>query len=375
MKALWKKNWPQTRQHFLDWWAGQGLLLGTWGTGLKWDGGDGEDGGDGAPHEETTEPPLVVKPEVYHTDPTVVAQRIHYEMAHQVWPADVLPVAWPDIGTVTLAPLLGAKPKYEKDNIWYHSCIEDPDTHPPLRYEPDAPYSRMLKAVLEAVVARSGGHYFVGMPAVVGNLDVLAALRGIENLLADLIERPAWVHQRLQEIETAFRQVFDEFYGILREEDGSMAFGYFMLWGPGKTGLLQCDTAAMLSPKMFEDFVVPYLRQSVEYLDYSMFHVDGHQCLAFVDSLLAIEKLQAIEWTPDPQVPPGGSPHWYDLYKRILQAGKSVWVANLDTEEVLPLLDAVGPKGVYLTVITSGGQPITARQMEDLAKRIEPYRR
>jgi hypothetical protein len=63
------------------------------------------------------------------------------------------------------------------------------------------------------------------------------------------------------------------------------------------------------------------------------------------------------------------------LYRRILKAGKSVWAANLDAQEVLPLLDAIGPKGVYLTVITAGGQPITARQMEELAERIEPYRR
>ncbi|HOK66314.1 MAG TPA: hypothetical protein PK054_00520 [Anaerohalosphaeraceae bacterium] len=365
MKPLWKANWPQTRQHFLDWWAGRGLVLGSWGTGLD---------GDGPLHEDVPQPAAAADAEQYHTDPNRVAERIHYEMAHKVWPADMLPVAWPDIGTVTLAPFLGAVPKYEKENIWYHPCIADPESHPPLRYNPDAPYSRMLKAVLRAAVARSGGHYFVGMPAIISNLDVLAAVRGTEDLLVDMLERPAWVHQKLQEIETAYRQVFDELYEILRDEDGGMAFGYFMLWGPGKTGLLQCDTAVMISPKMFDEFVVPYLKQSVEYLDYSMFHVDGHQCLACVDSLLAIEGLKAIEWTPDPQVPPGGSPHWYDLYKKILRAGKAVWAANLDAEEVIPLLDAVGPKGVYLTVTTAGGKPIMARQMEELADKIEPYR-
>ncbi len=365
MKGLWKQNWPQSREHFLAWWAGQGLVLGSWGTGLE---------GDGRLHEEVCVPEAPADAERYHTDPAYVAERIHAEMARKVWPADVLPAAWPEIGTVTLAPILGAVPRYERDNIWYHACIREPQTHPPLRYEREAAYSRMLKAVLQAVRVRSGGHYFVGMPAVVPNLDVLAALRGVEDLLADLIERPAWVHQRLQEIESAYREVFDELYGLLKEEDGGMAFGYFMLWGPGKTGLLQCDTAAMLSPKMFAEFVIPYLRESVEFLEYSMFHVDGHQCLGFVDLLLGLEKLRAIEWTPDPQVPPGGSPHWYDLYRRILQAGKSVWVANLDAEEVLPLLDAIGPKGVYLTVITAGGAPITARQMEALAERLEPYR-
>jgi len=366
MKPLWKKNWPQTRQHFIDWWKCRGLVLGCWGTGID---------SDGPPHADTARPSSAADPAQYHTDPKSVAERIHYEMARKVWPADVLPAAWPDIGTVSLAPFLGAVPKYERDNIWYHSCIAEPETHPPLRYEPDAPYSQMLQAVLRAVLARSGGHYFVGMPAIVPNLDVLAALRGTENLLMDILERPAWVHQKLQEIETAYRQVFEDLYDIIKDEDGSMAFGYFMLWGPGKTGLLQCDLAAMLSPRMFDDFVVPYLKQSVNYLDYSMFHVDGHQCLAFVDPLLEIEGLRAIEWTPDPQVPPGGAPHWYDLYQKILKAGKAVWAANLDADEVIPLLDAIGPEGVYLNVISAGGEKITPQQMEQLADRIESYRR
>lgn len=366
MKSLWKKNWSQTRQHFMDWWKCKGLVLGCWGTGID---------SDGPPHVDIAKPPSVADPEQYHTDPKSVAERIHYEMAHKVWPADVLPVAWPDIGTVTLAPYLGAIPKYEKENIWYRSCITDPDTHPPLLFDPVHPFSRMLEAVLRKTNAQSRGHYFVGMPAIAPNLDVLAELRGTQKLLMDMIERPEWVHEKLYEIETSFRQVFDHLYEIIKDEDSSMAFGYFMLWGPGKTGLLQCDVAAMFSPKMFDDFVVPYLRQSVEYLDYSMFHVDGHQCLGHVDSLLEIERLDAIEWTPDPQVPPGGSSQWYDLYKRILNTGKSVWIANIDVDDVIPLLDAIGPKGVYLNVISAGGEKIRPKQMEQLADKLESYRR
>jgi hypothetical protein len=121
------------------------------------------------------------------------------------------------------------------------------------------------------------------------------------------------------------------------------------------------DFYHIVTPEMFGDFVVPYLQRSVEYLDYSMFHVDGHQCLAHVDLLLQIEGLNAIEWTPDPQVPPGGSSHWYDLYKKILNAGKVVWVTNLDADEVISLLDA-------------GGKKIQAADMRQLAKAVEAYR-
>ena len=365
MKSLWKKNWNQTQQHFIDWWKREGLVLGCWGTGID---------SDAEPHCQISAPPTVDDPDKYHTDPQSVADRILYDMAHKVWPADVLPVSWPDIGTVSLAPCLGAVPKYTKENVWYNSCMTDPDTHPAFAFDPEQPYFNMLDAVLRKTVAQSKGHYYVGMPAVSPNLDVLAEVRGTQELLMDLIERPEWVHKKLAEIESVFTRVFDTFYDIIKDDDGAMAYGYFMLWGPGKTGLLQCDVAAMFSPQMFDDFVIPYLKQSVDYLDYSMFHVDGHQCLGHVDSLLEIEGLQAIEWTPDPQVPPGGSSHWYDLYKKILNAGKAVWVANIDVDDVFPLLDAIGPKGVYLNVVSAEGQPISPQQMQQLDEKLEPYR-
>jgi hypothetical protein len=85
-----------------------------------------------------------------------------------------------------------------------------------------------------------------------------------------------------------------------------------------------------------------------------MFHLDGHQCLCHLDHLLAIEPLDAIEWTPDPTVPGGGSPEWYPLYRRILAAGKSVQAIGVELNELIPLLDAVGGNGMYISVNSRG---------------------
>lgn len=79
-----------------------------------------------------------------------------------------------------------------------------------------------------------------------------------------------------------------------------------------------------------------------------MFHLDGHQCIPHLDLLLDIEPLDAVEWTPDPQVPGGGDPAWYPLYRKILAAGKSVQAIGVKPEEVEPLLDSVGGKGMYI---------------------------
>ncbi len=358
--GLWKSNWDETRRRFLAWWDHQGLVLGTWGTGLP---------RVGDPWEPVSAPPLPTSLAERHTDPDYVARRVHFEMAGKEWPADMLPVAWPDVGTVCLAPYLGAMPGYEVDRVWYAPGIVDPETARPLRFDAANQQVHILESVVRETVRRGGGRYLVGMPALVPNLDVLAELRGTEALLFDMIDRPEWVERAREQIDEAWMTAFDRMYDIVRMPDGSMAFGYFMLWGPGRVGLLQCDCAATFSPSMFERFVVPGLRRECRFLDRSMFHLDGHQCLGHLDHLLSIETLDAIEWTPDPKVPPGGDPHWHAMYRTILAAGKSVWIAGATPDQVAPLLDAIGSRGVYLTVNVA-----SVAEMESVARAVEPYR-
>jgi hypothetical protein len=158
-------------------------------------------------------------------------------------------------------------------------------------------------------------------------------------------------------------------HGSIKQPDGSSAYRSFYLWGPGKIAKLQCDMSAMFSPEMFGEFAVPGLTEQCEWLDHSLYHLDGTQALCHLDQLLGIDGLDAVEWTPQAGIETGGSPRWYDLYRRILTAGKSVQAVNVEPGEILPLLDAIGGRGVYL--ITQFG---SEREAEEMADKVEPYR-
>ena len=71
---------------------------------------------------------------------------------------------------------------------------------------------------------------------------------------------------------------------------------------------------------------------------------------SFVPAYAAIEPLDAIEWTPQAGIETGGHRRWHDMYRRILAAGKSVQIVNVEPHEVQPLLDTLGRKGVYLLI-------------------------
>jgi hypothetical protein len=65
-------------------------------------------------------------------------------------------------------------------------------------------------------------------------------------------------------------------------------------------------------------------------------------------ALLSIDSLDAIEWTPQAGLEGGGSPQWYDLYRKIKRAGKCVQAMGVSVDEVIPLIDAVGPEALYI---------------------------
>ncbi|MHC4713610.1 MAG: uroporphyrinogen decarboxylase/cobalamine-independent methonine synthase family protein [Planctomycetota bacterium] len=335
--GLWKSNWEETRRHFIDWWNHQGLVLGGWD---EWTLAEPR-----APVEDPGPPKSV---EQMYLDADWRARANRYRLSRLPFSADVLPIAATDIGPGSLGTFLGSEPELVEDTVWYRPCISDPENHPPIVFDPDNRWWKLHEAVIRENVAAADGNYFVACPDLIENLDTLAALRGSEELMMDLIERPGWVKEKLAEINAAFFEVYTRIYEMVRAEDGGATFGAFRLWAPGKVAKVQCDAAAMISPEMFAEFVVPALREQCGWLDYSMFHLDGTQCIKHLDLLLGIEELDAVQWTPQEPLPGGGSPKWYDLYRRILAGGKSVEAIRVKPEEIVPLLDAVGGKGMYV---------------------------
>jgi hypothetical protein len=90
--------------------------------------------------------------------------------------------------------------------------------------------------------------------------------------------------------------------------------------------------------------------------------------MVHLDALLEIAPLDAIEWTPQAGIETGGHKRWHELYRRILSAGKSVQVVNVEPDEVVPLLDAIGNKGVYILI-----QFKDEREAGQVLKAVEPY--
>ena len=277
-------------------------------------------------------------------DPQWRAEYLDWYVAHSSLKADILPVANTQLGPGSLAAILGGVFEGGEDTIWIHP---NPDFTDEIIFNPEHPNWILHKELLKACKAKANGHYFVGMPDLMEGLDVLAALKGTDRVLLDTVMQPEILEQQMQQINDIYFKVFDELYDIIREGD-EMAFCYFSSWAPGKMSKLQSDISTMISQDDYRRFVQPFIREQCQKIDYTLYHLDGVGAMHHLPALLEIEELNAIQWTPGVGEPQGGSPKWYDLYKKILAGGKSVMACWVTLDELKPLLDHIGADGVHL---------------------------
>jgi len=339
--CAWKPNWEETKRHLVAWWRHEGLAI-----GMEWGAPPADRPRLNLPAPEM----LTVFAETY-TNSDWRARKLYYNISRCTFPADILPVMDTNVGPGSLATFLGSEPHFTPETVWFKPSIRDvdePESLPPFQFDPENRWWKLTEDFVRKCRELAGSDCMVGCPDLIENVDILAALREPQTLLFDMIERPDWVREKVAEINQVWFEAYRRIYDIIKLNDGSSVFGAFAVWGPGKTAKVQCDLSATFSPKMFEEFVRPALTEQCEWLDHSMYHLDGTQAICHLDILLGIEALDAIEWTPQDGIERGASPRWHDLYRRILAAGKSVQIVGVKPVEIVPLLDAIGGKGVYI---------------------------
>lgn len=330
----WKSNLEETKQRYINWWNHKGIILNMWEhfqEGVQ-------------PHAEIMPPAPAKDLSQKWFDPQWRAEYLDWYVAHSSLKADILPVANTQLGPGSLAAILGGVFEGGEDTIWIHP---NPDFTDEIVFNPEHPNWILHKELLKACKAKANGHYFVGMPDLMEGLDVLAALKGTDRVLLDTVMQPEILEQQMQQINDIYFKVFDELYDIIREGD-EMAFCYFSSWAPGKMSKLQSDISTMISQDDYRRFVQPFIREQCQKIDYTLYHLDGVGAMHHLPALLEIEELNAIQWTPGVGEPQGGSPKWYDLYKKILAGGKSVMACWVTLDELKSLLDHIGADGVHL---------------------------
>jgi len=255
-----------------------------------------------------------------------IVDRYRFFCEHHEFLGESYPNLSAEFGPGSVAAYLGSPIEFREDTIWFEKCIDSWETAPPLAFDANAFWYKKHLDLLGECRALAGDDFPVNIPDLMENLDVLASLRGANDLLYDMIDEPGEIKRRVEEVTKAYFKIYEGIYDVVKAADGSSSYTCFQIWGEGKTAKLQCDFSALLSPDFFTDFVQQSLRDQACWLDNALYHLDGPDAIKHLDALMAIPEIKALQWTSGDDGPDGTCPDWDIIYDKARAAGKSLWV-------------------------------------------------
>jgi len=269
--------------------------------------------------------------------PHFEAQRF-YGDAHPRW--------FVNFGPGMLAGFLGAKVRSVTETVWFEPVedVEPKDLH--LRRDPENCWWKRVKDITRAAVELSEGRVAASHVDLGGNLDVLASFLTTEKLLLYLYDAPEEIDRLVREVTELWIQYYDEVDALIRPACRGTT-PWAPVWSPRRTYMLQCDFAYMISPKMFERFVLPDLTACCDALDDGFYHLDGKGQIPHVDMLLDMPRLRGIQWIPGDGQPTADQ--WLDLLKRFRDGGKLCQV-YVSPEGARRIVRNIGGKGFVLDI-------------------------
>ena len=333
---LYKEDWDKARERLLGWWQGEVVDRAVIQVTAP---------RDGTGRESRWNDFFMVH---HHQEPELVIEEWEKHCRETFFGGEMIPNLWINLGPGIPAAYLGCTLRMSEDTVWF-----------------EPPGDLSLKEILElrldenekwwkitqeftALAAESGkGKYITGLTDLNSVFDILCHLRGTQRVLYDLIDSPDLVKQACELINNIWLACYDRLTGLsMRYQEGS-AF-WMSIWCPGRGSDVQCDFSAMISPEMFEEFVLGHLTQEIRNTDQSIFHLDGPGQIPHLDILLEIPELNGIQWVPGAGNPQTGSSEWFPMYRRIQEKGKLLVLQNMDKEDVEGVLTNLSSRGLLI---------------------------
>ncbi len=286
----------------------------------------------------------------WFTDVEQVASRLERVVEATYWGGEAFPVVFPvsiSLVAITAAYLGCPYDIHPGSNTgWADPIVKDWTRRPRFAFDPHNEWWSRSRKLLDAVAQRAPGRFYVGIPDLNGPGEILALLRGTEQLAFDLIEEdPEAIKEALGEINVAWLRYWEASVGVIHQWVGGY-FHWMGIWSDQPSIDLQNDFSCLISPGMFEEFFLPALEQQTNWIERTIYHLDGPGAIRHLDLLLSLPELDGIQWIPGAGAPPVSK--WIRLLRRIQAAGKLLQL-YCEPWEVETLLSELEPEGLLLS--------------------------
>lgn len=303
-----------------------------------------------------------------------IVERFRYFCETHEFLAESFPNLSVDFGPGSMAAYLGCDIVFNEDTVWFEEFVEDWTEYKKLEFDHENVWLKKHIELFHKVKELVGNDFYISIPDIMENIDVLASMRGAQSTIFDMIDEPEELKERINQIDDLYFKYYNQFYDISKDNENGSCYTIFQIWGPGKTAKLQCDFAAMMSPTLFRSFIQESLRKQAKQLDNILYHLDGPDAIKHMDTLMEIEEIDALQWTSGDYGPDGTFEEWYPIYDKAVVAGKGLWIKvySGELDEWIERLDKLvyryGSNALFLYF-----SPMTMEQAQKLLDHAEKY--
>lgn len=305
------------------------------------------------PKENATpfEPPISLEQKWLDAD--YIYRAFLHKLATTEYLAEGIPMQFTNLGPGCLAACIGGDFSLTERSVWFDQTplITDWENPPKVAFDEQ---SKIWQTVLsiQSKFAENPDTLF-SITDIGGILDVVASLRGTEALLYDLYDYPDEVIAFSKEVKRLWFQAFDKQVEIVKKA-GQPYNNWLNVPSSKPWYPLQCDFCYMISPDQFRQFVLGDLVDQVNYMERSIYHLDGCGELPHLDMMLDIPNLTGFQWVSSPGEEPIWDQRWFSLYRSMQDKKKNIVLSKglnpRDLASAERLIKSVDPTGFYISV-------------------------
>ncbi len=251
----------------------------------------------------------------------------------------------PNLGPEILSAAYGAELRFSESTSWSIPCLESWDDIDRLRFDPDNFYVRKILEITRLSLEQGRGKWLTGYTDLHPGGDLAASLRDPQQFCIDIAMEPDQVKRLLARLEESFFRFYELQEELIHGAGQRLATAWLPMVAEGRYYVPSNDFSCMISAPMFREFFVPELVMETEWLDRSVYHLDGPDALRHLDALLEMDALDGVQYVYGAGNEPAS--RWLHVYRRIQEAGKRIHV-SVTAADLDPFMQALDPEGVMM---------------------------
>ena len=274
------------------------------------------------------------------------AEQVLHNIQNTEYLGDCLPAMIPNLGPEVFSAFFGSEIEFGEATSWTIPMLEDWAEVEKVKFSTDNFYWRKILEMTDIFLEMGKGKFYTGVTDLHPGGDAIAAFRDPQVMNIDMIEHVDEIKKLLKYVNETFFQVCDIYFDKLQAA-GQPINTWAGIISNKRWYVPSNDFSCMISKAMFDDVFLPGIRAECQFLETSIYHLDGPNALHHLDSLLEIDELNAIQWVSG--TGHGRSSDWLPVYKKVQAAGKGCQIF-LALDEIDLFMENLKPNGLFLGV-------------------------